>query len=107
MRQDATVIGLVGLAHASSHFGHLLLPLLFGVFAAWQERTHLFQDMVARFAVLLAVGSVALGLEQSYPHALLIWLSEIRWPALHGAWLKNEQDVHLFERIAFRARREP
>lgn len=32
MKQDATVIGLVGLAHASSHFGHLLLPLLFPVF---------------------------------------------------------------------------
>ncbi|CAM8662659.1 AraJ Arabinose efflux permease [Comamonadaceae bacterium] len=31
-KQDATVIGLVGLAHASSHFGHLLLPLLFPVF---------------------------------------------------------------------------
>ena len=31
-QQDATVIGLVGLAHASSHFGHLLLPLLFPVF---------------------------------------------------------------------------
>jgi MFS transporter, FSR family, fosmidomycin resistance protein len=29
---DATVIGLVGVAHASSHFGHLLLPLLFPVF---------------------------------------------------------------------------
>ncbi|PMZ30025.1 GGDEF domain-containing protein, partial [Pseudomonas sp. GW247-3R2A] len=49
--------------------------------------THLFQDMVARFVVLLAVGSVALGLEQSYPQALLMWLSEIRWPALHGAWM--------------------
>ncbi len=32
-RQDAKVIGLIGLAHASSHFGHLLLPLLFPVFA--------------------------------------------------------------------------
>ena len=32
LRQDATIIGLVGLAHASSHFGHLLLPLLFPVF---------------------------------------------------------------------------
>jgi MFS transporter, FSR family, fosmidomycin resistance protein len=32
LRDDATVIGLVGLAHASSHFGHLLLPLLFPVF---------------------------------------------------------------------------
>ena len=32
LRQDAQVIGLVGLAHASSHFGHLLLPLMFPVF---------------------------------------------------------------------------
>lgn len=32
LRQDASVIGLVGLAHASSHFGHLLLPPLFPVF---------------------------------------------------------------------------
>jgi MFS family permease len=30
-RNDATVIGLVGLAHASSHFSHLLLPLMFPV----------------------------------------------------------------------------
>ena len=27
-------------------------------------------------------------------------------PILHGALLKNEQDVHLFERLAFMARRE-
>lgn len=32
MQQDATIIGLVGLAHATSHFGHLLLPLMFPVF---------------------------------------------------------------------------
>lgn len=32
LRQDATIIGLVGLAHASSHFAHLMLPLLFPVF---------------------------------------------------------------------------
>ena len=32
LRQDAGVIGLVGLAHGSSHFAHLLLPLLFPVF---------------------------------------------------------------------------
>ncbi|MBD9441383.1 GGDEF domain-containing protein [Pseudomonas sp. PDM04] len=78
VREDAAVI---------FHLCCLLLPLMFGLFAAWQERTHLFQDMVARFAVLLAVGSVALGLEQSYPQPLLMWLSEIRWPALHGAWM--------------------
>lgn len=33
LRDDATVIGLVGLAHASSHFSHLLLPPLFPIFA--------------------------------------------------------------------------
>jgi len=32
LRQDATIIALVGLAHAASHFGHLLLPPLFPVF---------------------------------------------------------------------------
>ena len=33
LRDDAAVIGLVGLAHASSHFAHLLLPPLFPVFS--------------------------------------------------------------------------
>ncbi len=32
LRQDAAIIALVGLAHASSHFAHLLLPPLFPVF---------------------------------------------------------------------------
>lgn len=32
LRQDAAIIGLVGLAHAGSHFAHLLLPLMFPVF---------------------------------------------------------------------------
>jgi hypothetical protein len=27
-------------------------------------------------------------------------------PPLHGALIKNEQDVHLFERLAFMSRRE-
>jgi diguanylate cyclase (GGDEF)-like protein len=78
VREDAAVV---------FHLCCLLLPLLFGLFAGWEERTHLFRDMVARFAVLLAFGSVALALEQSYPVALLNWLAEIRWPALHGNWM--------------------
>ncbi|MEO8544825.1 MAG: MFS transporter [Burkholderiaceae bacterium] len=32
LRQDAAIIAMVGLAHASSHFSHLLLPLMFPVF---------------------------------------------------------------------------
>ncbi len=58
VREDAAVV---------FHLCCLLLPLLFGLFAAWQERTHLFQDMVARFAVLLAFGSVARGARAELP----------------------------------------
>ena len=32
LRADARVIGLVGMAHATSHFSHLLLAPLFPVF---------------------------------------------------------------------------
>jgi MFS transporter, FSR family, fosmidomycin resistance protein len=32
LKQDAAVIGLVGLAHATSHFSHLLLAPLFPIF---------------------------------------------------------------------------
>lgn len=78
VREDAAVI---------FHLVCLLLPALFGLYGAWQERTHLLQDMVARGAVLFAVGSVAVALEQSYPEALLTWLAEIRWPTLHGQWM--------------------
>src|SRR5471030_3485834 len=78
VREDAAVV---------FHLCCLLLPLLFGIYAVWQEKTHLFRDFVARCAVLTAVGSVALALEQSFPQALLSWLAEIRWPALHGSWM--------------------
>ncbi|WP_095068361.1 diguanylate cyclase [Pseudomonas sp. Irchel 3A18] len=78
VREDAAVI---------FHLVCLLLPLMFGLYAAWEERTHLFQDLVARIAVLVAVGGVAFGLEQSYPVAVQTWLADIRWPALHGSWM--------------------
>ncbi|MBX9913613.1 MAG: GGDEF domain-containing protein [Pseudomonadaceae bacterium] len=69
------------------HLCSLLLPLLYGLYAAWQERTQLIQDLIARAAVLLAVVGVAAALEQRYPQELLGWLAEIRWPALHGSWM--------------------
>ncbi|MGK0150351.1 diguanylate cyclase [Pseudomonas putida] len=85
VREDAAVI---------FHLVCLLLPVLFGLYGAWQERTHLLQDLVARGAVLFAVGSVAVALEQSYPEALLTWLAEIRWPTLHGKWMSLIQMVY-------------
>lgn len=85
VREDAAVI---------FHLVCLLLPALFGLYGAWQERTHLLQDMVARGAVLFAVGSVAVALEQSFPEALLAWLADIRWPTLHGQWMSLIQMVY-------------
>ena len=92
VREDAAVV---------FHLVCLLLPLLYGVYAAWEERTHLVQDLIARLAVLLAVGGVALGLEQSYPQALQASLAEIRWPVLHGAWMSLIQLSYVAFILAF------
>ncbi len=35
-----------------------------------------------------------------------LWVIRDRVEPLHGALLTNEQDVHLFERLAFLSRRE-
>nr|WP_328822244.1 GGDEF domain-containing protein [Pseudomonas guryensis] len=78
VREDAALV---------FHLCSLLLPLLYGLFGAWRERSHLLQDLVARAAVLLAVGGVAVALAQRYPDALQRWLTEIHWPLLHGSWM--------------------
>ena len=53
-------------------------------------------EWVAEWAVVwAAVGDHAADLKADGASAL---------PKLHGALLKNEQDVHLFERLAFMAR---
>ncbi len=62
LSQDATIIGLVGLAHASSHFGHLLLPLLFPVFM--QEFGLSFSQLgllMTTFFVVSGVGQASAG----------------------------------------------
>jgi diguanylate cyclase (GGDEF)-like protein len=82
VREDAAVI---------FHLTCLLLPLLFGLFGAWQERTHLLQDLFARGVVLFAVANVVVALQESFPDALLTWLAQIRWPALHGQWMSLTQ----------------
>jgi hypothetical protein len=44
--------------------------------------------------------------EDISPEALRSSDNKIVIPPLHGALLKNEQDVHLLERLAFLNRRE-
>ena len=44
--------------------------------------------------------------EDLSPEALRATDARTAVPPLHGALLKNEQDVHLFERLAFMTRRE-
>ncbi len=59
LRQDAKVMSLVGLAHASSHFGHMLLPPLFPVFM--QE----FGLSFAQVGLLMSVFFVVSGVGQA------------------------------------------
>jgi GGDEF domain-containing protein len=83
-------------AALSFHLCSLLLPLLYALYAAWQERTHLLQDLIARAAVMLAIGAVAAGLMQHFPGALLQWLSHVRWPALQFEWMVLVQLAYPF-----------
>ncbi|RJG12321.1 GGDEF domain-containing protein [Pseudomonas cavernicola] len=83
------------------HLCSLLLPLLYGLYAAWLERTHLLRDLIARAAVLFAVGGVALALAQRYPDGLLAWLTQIRWPALHADWMSMIQLAYPVFLLAF------
>jgi len=47
-----------------------------------------------------------LRVEDLPPEALRAKDAKSAIPPLHGALLKNEQDVHLFERLAFLSRRD-
>ncbi|AOW13044.1 MFS transporter [Hydrogenophaga crassostreae] len=62
LRQDASVIGLVGMAHATSHFSHLLLAPLFPVFI--REFGLSYSDvglLVSLFFVISGVGQALSG----------------------------------------------
>ena len=62
LREDAGTIGLVGLAHASSHFSHLLLPLMFPVFM--KEFGFTFSELgflMSVFFVVSGVGQASAG----------------------------------------------
>ncbi len=76
------------------HLCSLLLPLLYSLYAAWPERTHLLQDLVARALVLLIVGALAAGIAQRFPEALLHGVSKVRWPALQFDWMVLVQPAY-------------
>ena len=62
LKQDAAVIGLVGMAHATSHFSHLLLAPLFPVFI--REFGLSYSDvglLVSLFFVISGVGQALSG----------------------------------------------
>ena len=66
----------------------LLLPVLYGIYALWQERTHLFRDLLARALLLLAVTGVAAALANRFPAGVNEWLASIHWPSLYAPWLR-------------------
>ena len=61
-RQDATTIGLIGLAHGTSHFHHMLLPPLFPLFIRdfWLSYAQL-GLLVTLFFVISGVGQALAG----------------------------------------------
>ena len=62
LRRDASIMGLVGLAHASSHFSHLLLPVMFPVFI--QEFGWSYSElglMTTMFFVVSGIGQAMAG----------------------------------------------
>ncbi|MGF6693400.1 diguanylate cyclase (GGDEF)-like protein [Metapseudomonas resinovorans] len=77
------------------HLASLLLPMLYGLYGCWEERTHLLQDFVARGAVLIAVLGVVVALGNSYPDIVLGLLGKIHWPLLHGSWMTLVQLAYL------------
>ncbi|MBA1273304.1 GGDEF domain-containing protein [Pseudomonas azotifigens] len=83
------------------HLCSLLLPLLYGLYALWHERTHLLQDGLARAAVLLLVTSVAVALARRFPENVHDWLVAVRWPALQADWLQLIQLAYPLFLLAF------
>ncbi|WP_435607203.1 diguanylate cyclase [Pseudomonas knackmussii] len=83
------------------HLVCLLLPLLYGLYGIWQERTHLLQDMFARGAVLAAVAALATGLSRSFPQGLLDLVSSVYWPSLQVHWMVLAQLSYLAFLLAF------
>jgi diguanylate cyclase (GGDEF)-like protein len=92
VREDAALV---------FHLVCLLLPLFYALYGCWEERSHLAQDLLARGAVLLALGGLALGLARRYPQGLAEWLAAIHWPSLHGAWMSLAQLAYPLFLLAF------
>lgn len=82
------------------HLCSLLLPLFYGLYGAWRERSHLAQDLIARVAVLLALGGTCLALARRYPQALQSWLTEVHWPLWHWSWMSLIQLAYLLFLLA-------
>lgn len=92
VREDAALV---------FHLVTVLAPLLYGLYGCWQERSHLAQDLLARGAVLVAAGALAVGVARRYPDGVAAWLAEIHWPLLHGAWMSLAQLSYLVFVLAF------
>ena len=64
-RRDVGVIGLVSTCHASSHFSHLLLPLMFPVFMSTFDLSY------AQAGALMSVFFVVSGIGSDFSRLMM------------------------------------
>ena len=101
---SALMIGVTATGGAIIYFGHgdldllLAAPAILGVQLGSRLGMRFTERASARWLKLLMA-------EDMPPETLRSNDKQLSIPPLYGALLKNEQDVHLFERLAFLARR--
>ena len=83
------------------HLCCVLLPVLYGLYGAWQERSQLLQECSARLAVLLVVSAAVFMVARQFPEGLLDGLTAVRWPMLHAPWLSLVQLTYPLFMLAF------
>ena len=92
LKEDAKVIGLVGLAHSSSHFSHLILPLMFPAFIkAFGLSYSELGFVMSVFFLISGVGQACSGFVVDKIGARPVMFISLLFLALGCFWCSNAQ----------------
>ena len=92
LKEDAKIIGLVGLAHSSSHFSHLILPLMFPAFIkAFGLSYAELGFMMSVFFLISGVGQACSGFVVDKIGARPVMFISLLFLAMGCFWCSNAQ----------------